>query len=153
MTIFERRRIFNKMVAFIRQVEIQYKCFFIEKRHVADVVEASGKLSKQIAQFIRDHYPEFLQFDAVKLYYDNGQVEVSKILASVFNALLPNVEFRRVMPSDYKLFQAADLFCTMELVRLKVENNLFSKSEEIFFGNLRDLKKNYLKPLRRKEWI
>ena len=80
-------------------------------------------------------------------------MEVSKILASVFNALLPNVEFRRVMPSDYKLFQAADLFCTMELVQLKVENNLFSKSEEIFFGNLRDLKKNYLKPLRRKEWI
>lgn len=27
----ERRRIFNKMVAFIRQTNIRYKCFYIEK--------------------------------------------------------------------------------------------------------------------------
>ncbi len=56
------------------------------------------------------------------------------------------------MPSEYKLFQAADLLCTMSLIRLKLENNLFSKSEMAFFGNIRDLKKNYLKPLSKKEW-
>lgn len=68
------------------------------------------------------------------------------------NSLLPNTEFRRVMPEKYKLFQVADLVCSMELVRLKLEKNLLSKSEEIFFGNPRDLKKNYLKPLQKKEW-
>lgn len=31
MSIVERRRIFNKMVAFIRQIDIRYKCFYIEK--------------------------------------------------------------------------------------------------------------------------
>ena len=56
------------------------------------------------------------------------------------------------MPSEYRLFQAADLLCTMSLIRLKLENNLFSKSEMAFFGNIRDLKKNYLKPLSKKEW-
>lgn len=30
--IVERRRIFNKMMAFIRSVGIQYKCFSIKKR-------------------------------------------------------------------------------------------------------------------------
>ena len=153
MNIPERRRIFNKMVAFIRQINIRYKCFYIEKKHIDDVVEATGKLSKQISQFVRDNYEEFLSFDDVKLYYDNGQVEVSKILSSVFNALLPNPIFRKVMPTEYKLFQVADLLCTMELVRLKMENNLFSKSEMAFFGNIRDLKKNYLKPLSNKEWV
>ncbi len=107
-------------------------------------------LSKQISQFIREHYEEFLSFDDVKIYYDNGQVEVSKILSSVFNALLPNPVFRKVMPTDYKLFQVADLLCTLKLVILKMENNMFSKSEMMFFGNLRDLKKNYLKPLQKK---
>ncbi|MBR1692011.1 MAG: DUF3800 domain-containing protein [Lachnospiraceae bacterium] len=152
MSVDERRRIFNKMVAFIRQIDIRYKCFYIEKKQISDVVEATGKLSKQISQFIREHYEEFLSFDKVKIYYDNGQVEVSKILSSVFDALLPNPIFRKVMPTEYKLFQAADLLCTLTLVKLKLERNIFSKSEMIFFGNVRDLKKNYLKPLSKKEW-
>ena len=58
-----------------------------------------------------------------------------------------------ISTSDYRLFQTADLFCSMELVRLKVKNNIVSASEMEFFGNLRDLKKNYLKPLHKKEWI
>lgn len=152
MTIEERRRIFNKMVAFIRQINIRYKCFYIEKKHFSDVVEATGRLSRQISIFIRNHYDEFCSFDDVKIYYDNGQVEISKMLASVFNALLPNSIFRKVMPKDYKLFQVADLLCSMKLISLKLERNLFSKSEKIFFGNIRDLKKNYIKPLRKKEW-
>ena len=152
MTIEERRRIFNKMVAFFRQINIRYKCFYIEKKHISDVVEATGKLSKLISGFIREHYQEFLSFDDVKIYYDNGQVEVSKILSSVFNALLPNPIFRKVMPTDYKFFQVADLLCSMELIKLKIENNMFSKSEKNFFGSMRDLKKNYLKPISKKEW-
>ncbi len=152
MDIQDRRRIFNKMIAFVRQIDVKYHCFFIEKRKISDVVDATGMLSKQISQFIREHYEEFLSFDDVKIYYDNGQVEVSKILSSVFNALLPNPVFRKVMPTDYKLFQVADLLCSLKLVSLKIENNMFSKSEMMFFGNLRDLKKNYLKPLQKKEW-
>ena len=152
MDIVDRRRIFNKMMAFIRSIDVQYKCFHIEKKHIEDSVEATGKLSKLISSFIRAHYDEFLTFDDVKIYYDNGQVEVSRLLSSVFNALLPNPIFRKVMPTDYKLFQVADFICTMELVSLKLENSLFSKSEMTFFGNKRDLKQNYLKALKKKEW-
>ena len=153
MSVKERRHIFNKMVAFIRQIDIRYKTFTIEKKHVEDVVEATGKLSKIIGDFIRNHYEEILAYDVVKIYYDNGQVEVSKILSSVFHALLPNPVFRKAMPYDYKLFQAADLICSLELVKRKMEDHLYSKSEMAFFGSERDLKKNYLKPLSKKEWI
>ena len=48
------------------------------------------------------------KFNDVKIYYDNGQIEVSKILSSVFNAMLPEVVFRKVVPSEYKLFQVAE---------------------------------------------
>ena len=78
-------------------------------------------------------------------------MEVTRILSSVFNALLENVEFRKVNPADYRLFQVADLICTLKLTELKMENHLLSKSEIYFFNDERTLKKNYLKPLSKKE--
>ena len=83
----------------------------------------------------------------MKVYYDNGQVEVNKILAAVFSTLLDNVEFRKVMPSDYRLFQVADIVCT-----LKLDNHMLSKSEEKFFESDRVLRKNYLKPIANKRF-
>lgn len=44
MDLAERRKIFNKMVAFFRQVDIRYKCFSIEKKHIDDAVIASAQL-------------------------------------------------------------------------------------------------------------
>lgn len=95
MDVVERSRIFNKMMAFIRSIDIQYKCFYIEKKHIEDSVEATGKLSKQISQFIREHFNEFLTFDVVKIYCANGQIQISRLLSSVFNALLQNPIFRK----------------------------------------------------------
>ena len=84
------------------------------------------------------------------IYYDNGQIELTKILTSVFNTLYAHVEFRKVKPVDYKLFQAADLICTMELLAEKADSNSFSRSEREFFCSVRDFKKNYFKPLLKK---
>ncbi len=93
----------------------------------------------------------FLEFDKIKVYYDNGQVEVNKILSSVFNIMLPEVEFRKGLPSEYRLFQVADLLCTMELLRLKKADKQLSRSEITFFGkNERDFRMNYLRPLNKK---
>jgi hypothetical protein len=105
-----------------------------------------------MSQFIRNNLEYFLSCDAVKIYYDNGQIEVSRILASVFSALIPNSQFRKVLPKDYKLFQVADLICSMELIRLKMENHQYSHSEELFFGKQYELKRNYLRIIQKKEW-
>ena len=152
MPIDERRRILNSMVTFIRHCNIKYHCIHIDKKHIADSVELSAKLSKKLSEFIAEHTSELVEPECVKIYYDNGQTEVTRILVSVFNALLPRIEIKRVLPSDYRLFQAADMFCSMELITLKLENSSISASEIEFFGNLRDLKKNYLKPLAKFEW-
>ncbi len=152
MTIDERRRILNSMVTFIKHCNIRYHCFSIDKKHIEDSVQAFMKLSVLISRFVKDYYSEFLSFEEVKIYYDNGQVELSRLLASVFSVLLPQFEIKKVTPSDYRLFQVADMFCSMELIRLKLETASLSPSEMEFFGTLRDLKKNYLKPLKRFEW-
>ncbi len=149
----DRQKILMKMMAFIRHMDISFKSIYIEKKHIEGSVEAAGKLSKQLSAFIRDNYNYFCSFDVIKVYYDNGQIEVTRILSSVFNALLENVEFRKVIPADYRLFQVADLICTLKLTELKAENYTLSKSELFFFGDERTLKKNYLKPLAKKELI
>lgn len=119
---------------------------------MGDSVEAVGKLAKQISEFVREKYDEFLDCDYVKIYYDKGKVEVSRLLSTVFNALLPRGQIKRVIPSDYRLFQAADMLCSMELLQLKIDNSIVSASEKEFFGNMRDLKKNCLKQIKKSEW-
>lgn len=147
----ERQKLLKKLITFLRKINIKCNCVYIEKKHIKDEVEAAGRLGKQIANFIRDNYMYFLSFDKVIIYYDNGQVEVNKILSTVFHSLLDNVEFRKVIPAEYRLFQVADLVCTLKLTELKMLQHTLSKSEKNFFQDERTLKKNYLKPLKSKE--
>ena len=79
----------------------------------------------------------------------NGQKEITNLINTVFNVLL-EAEVRKVRPSDYCLFQAADMFCTLELARKKLENGGLSKSEDLFFRGPRNLRKNYLKSIENK---
>ncbi len=145
-----RQKIMKKMMSFLRQTNTMCKTIYIEKKHIADEIEVAGKLAKQLSRFLRDNMFYFASYDMIKVYYDNGQIELNKILSSVFNVLFDNVEFRKVIPSDYRLFQVADLVCTLQLLELKCENHVLSNSEKRFFGNDRTLKKNFLKPLKQK---
>ena len=140
-------------MSFFRHLDVKFQTFQLEKRRVLDEVDATGRLSKEISRVVKEHFNFFLSFDVVKVYYDNGQVQVNKMLASVFNALLENVEFRKVVPSDYRLFQIADLACSLQLVKTKMETKDLSNSEQMFFGAERVLKKNYIKPFEEKRFL
>ena len=145
-----RKKLFNILFHFSRQLDFKYICPMIKKSECHDVITMTGKLSKAIKNELVLHQDYWESFDKVIVYYDNGQVELTKILSSVFNVLYADVEFRKVQPVDYKLFQVADMVCTLELLRLKAENNSFSKSETEFFNSVRDFRKNYLKTLVKK---
>ena len=147
LSITERRKCLNRILTFSKNCEISYITFSIEKKHISDSIGLTVSLSKQLSAFIREEYSFFTMFDKIIVYYDNGQVELNKLLASVFAIMLPQTEFRKVMPADYRLFQVADLFCTLELICLNDEHHIMSKSEKAFFGSMRDMKKNYLKPM------
>ena len=141
----DRKRLFNALFHFTRRLDIKYLCPKIKKSDCNDVIDMTGKLSKAIRNSLAEHADFWNGFDKVIVYYDNGQVELTKILSSVFNTYFTNVEFRKVEPVQYKLFQVADLICTMELLKEKAETKSFSKSETDFFFSIRDFKKNYLK--------
>lgn len=146
----ERKKLFNALFNFSRRLNIQYACALIKKIECEDIVAMTAKLSRSIADILTRNQDYLRSFDQIIVYYDNGQVELTKILTSVINALFTHVEFRKVKPADYKLFQVADLVCTMELLSQKIEDNLLSQSENEFFSSGRDFKKNYLKSLRAK---
>jgi len=151
MNINERKVILRHMMAFFRHIDISFKSFYIEKKHADNALSSVLKLSKQISLFVKDNLGFFLGFDKVIIYYDNGQHQINMALASIFGSLLDNVEFRKVIPSDYRLFQLADLMCTLTLTRLKAENNNLSRSEMYFFEDERTLTKQYFKLMDEKE--
>lgn len=94
----------------------------------------------------------FIQYERIVVYYDFGQMQLTKILVSVFSAILSNVEFRKVSPANYKLFQAADMLCTLELLSTKAKTKMLSKSERLFFTSERSLTKSYLRAIYLKRW-
>ncbi len=152
LTVQERIRILRKMMNFTSRVDFSYKSFIVEKKHLGDEAELAAKLAKQVADFIKQHHPFFLSYDKVKIYYDNGQVEVTKIIISVFTTLLERTELRKAFQKDYKLSQVADLVCTATLTDLKMNNKTLSCSERRVLGSDRDINKNLLKPLKKKEF-
>lgn len=89
----------------------------------------------------------FLAFDRVIVYYDNGQSPVTELIGAVCGSVFFEPDYRKVIPSDYRLFQSADLLCTLELAGIKADAGKLSRSEEIFFESWRKLKKNYLDKL------
>jgi hypothetical protein len=143
----ERQRILKRLMTFTRKADIKYRSIYIEKRPSDDPITAIGNLSKQLAGFVHENALLLNSYDCIKVYYDNGQTEVTKILSSVFIPLLDNVLFKKVIPSERRLFQVADLLCTIKLTELKFQKHVISNSEKHFFQDERCFKKNYLKPL------
>ncbi len=145
-----RIKIVKRLMSFVRHIDVKFLSVYIEKKNAEDSLQAVSQLSRELSRQIKDAMDFFQSYDEVKVYYDNGQTEVNKVISSVFNSLLDKVEFRRVVPAEYRLFQVADLVCTMKLAELKMHNKALSNSEQLFFGDERTLKKNYLKPIESK---
>ena len=110
-------------------------------------------LSKSLKKSLTENIEYLNQFDTFIIYYDRGQAQVTRILSSVFSAVFSNktILFKEhVVPSNYKLFQAADVICTFELIAKKIELDNMSKSEQRFFKSKRDFKRNYYKFIKKK---
>ena len=146
----QRRSVFNGLFHFVRAFDITYATIIVDKRLLPDDAALTDRLTKQLGVFLMEHMGVFVSFDNIIVYYDHGQVELTTILFSVFSKLLPRVTFRKVSPADYKLFQAADMICTLELLALKAETKTLSRSEIAFFGSTKELQKSYLRAIQKK---
>ena len=134
---------------FSRACPISYHAFAIDKKFFSTPAAMQSELTRQIRDYLSARNREVSAFDAIKVYYDNGQAQVKSILKSAF--ALPNVIFpSQVTPERYRLFQVADLICTIELIRMKLAVGLtLTRSEDFFFDGIRTFKKTILKPLSR----
>ena len=148
----ERRGVFDKMMAFLRKTDVTYKCFSIDKYFLGDKQNVHDPLLQQIVHFLISNASSFNSYDMLKVYYDNGQDALSALLKEAFALFAARTEFvPAVEPSKYRLFQVADVACTLELARAKLETpDGLSESENVFFGGAKNLRKNYLKVLDRK---
>jgi len=152
-----RRAVFRLLVDFVRVCEITHHSWVFDKRELGDSDQLVSAMARELGRLIRSRYEFFSAWDRIVIYYDNGQKELTNLVNSVFNAHLSTVEVRKVVPSDYSLFQAADLCCTLALLRKKTETIGLSTSESDFFSTRRDsaqraLKKGYFRTLDRKRF-
>ena len=147
-----RQMIFRRMMAFVRKAEISYCCFKIDKHFNNGDSAVHDKLLQDISRFLIRHSDHLNSFDKLKVYYDNGQRQVTDLLKEAFSMFSAITEFvPDVKPDNYRLFQAADLICTLELVATKLEaGSQMTISERRFFGDEREFKRDILRVVRRK---
>lgn len=150
-SIDERRKLLYKMLNFVQGCPISYLTVVVDRREATDKIALSGKLAKAINRAMSEHMDFFADFEKIIVYYDNGQVELSTILNAVFSIQFFNVEFRKAEPQKYRLLQAADFICFMELLKIKWSEKRLSKSEEHFFYKPQELKKTFFRSIAKKK--
>lgn len=147
-----RRKLFRSLADFVRRCDISCKTFVFNKKEFAGHDQMVSRISRDVGAFVRENLAFFQSYNHIIVYYDNGQKEITNIVNTIFNVFL-DAEVRKVVPSNYALFQAADMACTLALLEEKQRNGMLSKSELDFFHSSRDLRKNYLKPFVKSVWV
>lgn len=148
----DRRKMLNIGINFVRTLPIKYHTFIIHRSKYPDAISETSALSKDIHDYLTKHFSDFSKFKCVKVYYDKGQREVTKILASVMPISIPcKVIFKEVHAHDeYKLFQACDIICALELINEKLKQKVFSKTETVFFKTKSQFLTDYYKKISKK---
>ena len=115
-----RARILSRMMAFAHHVDFRYHCLSVNKKFIDSIDQIVTGLGKDLAEFLASHREELSGLDVVKVYYDCGQSPVTNLLHRTFESDVGcPVEFvQNVRPSKYRLFQLADLVCTLHLIEL-----------------------------------
>ena len=145
----ERRVVFNKFFNCAKRLPIKYKTFIFEKDLFDTKMQLIAKMIMSLKEFIEANRDVFSKYSLVRVYYDNGQQEISSMIHSVFNEYFDKfVEFKKALPSQYRLLQVADLFCTLEAIEYKRMKENVNKSEIDFFVSMNKFKKTYLRSIR-----
>jgi hypothetical protein len=147
MEMEERKKLFNLLFRFARKVPVRFFSAKVRKSECKDTDDLEARITKEIKAELEKDGDYWRSFDKIIIYYDNGQKSLKRILNILFNSLFSNVEVRKVSPADYKLFQVADLVCTLDHIRSKIDIGQFSNSEAEFFSSKHEFKKNYWRKL------
>ena len=144
-TLDERRTLLYRILNFTIRCPIKHATVVVNREKAPSAQRLAGKISRGIAEMIQEHKDFFSKYEKIKVYYDNGQHELSVILSAIFSSHFENVDFKSAEQKKYRLLQSADFICSMELLRIKKKENRLSKSETGFFYKSQELNKTFLK--------
>ena len=135
-----------------RYLPIRYKTFSYRKREFADAEHLSERMRRDVVNFLFDNLDHLQQFDRVKVYYDGGQHAVTQAIHDALEYALAReaVVYRAATPSEYRLSQAADYACAVELTALKYQAHEETATDRRFFGSWGTFRRNVLKTVRKK---
>ena len=152
MDIQSRKRLLQSFFTMLQHMPIKYHTFSYKKSELRNGAALEAKMKRDVVNFIFDNLDYLQKFDKVKVYYDDGQQVVTKALHDAIEYALSTeaVMYKDGSPKDYRLAQAADLICTLELAALRFEANQTAKTYDRFFGTYGYFKKNWLKKIRKK---
>ena len=140
----DRKTLLTRLYYFMIKSEISYKTFIYKKYEFDDIFKLESKMNKDITSFINAQ-KLFKEFDNFILYYDYGQHSITRIMNLIMSNCFSKHEIRKINPYDYKLFQVADLVCTLELINEKIKTRELTKSEKYIFHSKSDFKKDFYK--------
>ena len=146
-----RRHMLTCFSTFANKGPFTYHVFSYTKAHFAQDGDLFARMKRDLVNYLFDNLGFFQSFDQDKIYYDNGQAEVTRVLHSAFEYVLgvQVVIYKDGRPADYRLQQVADYACGIELAALKYANGEQAAAEKIFFGTWRDFNKGFLKKIRK----
>lgn len=147
-----RKRLLVSFGTFVRTLPIRYRAFAYRSSEFSTAQRLRALLKRDLTLFLFDHLELFQAFDRVKIYYDNGQPAVTEALHSAVSYVLSkNVTvYRTSSYGSFRLAQAADYLCEIELAALKYGCHEETETDVKFFGGIGSFKKNWLKQARRK---
>jgi len=149
-----RYRIFAAMMGFARHVDFKYHCLVVDKKEVTSSEQIVRRLGDKLVEFLSLHRDDLGAFDCVKIYYDCGQSPVTNLLHRTFTGI-PGVriEFAQSVTSErYRLFQIADLVCSVKFIAEKIRSgDGMTLSECKFFGGPKEFQHNVVRYLGAKE--
>ena len=153
LSMGERKRLLAKFEAFVRGIPCTYKAFSYKRSEVSTAESFIARFKRDLVVFLTDNLDYFQSFDKVKIYYDNGQQMVTSALHGAIDYMLSKdaVLYRMATAQEYRLFQAVDYLCALELTDLKYHDRCLTETDIKVFGeDYQAFKRNHLKKLRRK---
>lgn len=147
-----RKRLLNTFNVFVQNLPITYKTFWYRKSEVNTPMKLEAKMKRDLANYMFDRLERFQSFDSVKIYYDGGQQVITEALHAAIDYTISKQAtiYRKTQFKDFRLAQAADYLCAIELTRIKYEHSEQTKTDIKIFGYIGTFKKNYLKQAHRK---
>lgn len=148
----DRKRLLTQFSRFVRELPISFFTLRHNGATVHNRSELEARLRRDLALLIFDSLSYFQAFDAIAVYYDNGQGAVSAALHDALDFVLAKnvADYRHADPNARRLLQVADYACTVLRVSEDYDAGRQSKTHERFFGNRRNFTQSFKKQLDRK---